>query len=401
MIDHALAFAECNFPIIPVRVCRDGDRWHKQPMVGWDLATTNEITIRSWWSDWPDALPAIPLRRTNWAVIDADRREGVDGVAQVTGLGPLGPHSRITTPSGGLHLVFAQPDPPITKLNWCEGVEVLGTSCLLTCYDLEELKFPFVAPRAVLPEMFRRPKAENGQCPALIRQRRTQVIGNLIKKAGLDTPPHDPVLVADLAAALRKMNARNWRGDHDGWFALMAACAYVGIACDDFVAWSISDPHYAHDDALIRRKWRSLKPKHGGALMAALKARGIKVKRAGGRLIDEVPLTKSEPEPRPSSTPPNLRRASARINSAIDAIVRDPTEHCLFWASCLCAEIVHECKLNPTQITDLIAGNAYPALHKTLGKEGIRRTIENAFRHVEEKYLATPTDGQKGELTWQ
>jgi hypothetical protein len=399
MIDLALAFAECNFPIIPVRVCRDGGRWRKQPMAGWDLATTNEITIRSWWSDWPDALPAIPLRRTNWAVVDADRRDGVDGVAQVTGLGPLGPHSRIATPSGGLHLVFAQPDPPITKLNWCPGVEVLGTSCLLTCYDLDELKFPFVAPRAILPEMFRRPRAENAQYPALVRQRRTQVIGNLIKKAGLDTSPHDPVLVADLTTALHKMNACNWRGDHDGWFALMAACAYVGIRCDDFVAWSVSDPYYVNDGALIRRKWRSLKPKHGGALMAALKARGIKIKRADGRLIDEAPLTKPDPdpEPRPRPTPRNLRRAGARINSAIDAIYRDPTEHCLFWASCLCAEIVHECKLNPTQITDLIAGNAYPALHKTLGKEGIRRTIENAFRHVEEKYLATPTDGQKGD----
>jgi hypothetical protein len=207
------------------------------------------------------------------------------------------------------------------------------------------------------------------------------------------------VLVADLTTALRKMNACNWRGDHDGWFALMAACAYVGIECDDFVAWSISDPHYAHDGALIRRKWRSLKPKHGGALMAALKARGIKIKRADGRLIDEVPLTNPDPEPRPK---PNLRRANVRINSAIDAINRDPTEHCLFWAACLCAEIVHECELNPTQITDLIAKNVSPTpLRNTLGKEGIRRTIENAFRHVKEKYLATPDDGQKGELTWQ
>jgi hypothetical protein len=398
MIDLALAFAECNFPIIPIRVYRDSDRWRKQPMAGWDLATTNEITIRSWWSDWPDALPAIPLKKTNLCVVDADRREGIDGVAQVTGLGPLGPHSRITTPSGGLHLVFAQPGPSITKLNWCEGVEVLGTSCLLTCYDLEELKFPFVAPRAVLPEMFRRPRAENAQCPALVKQRRNLVIGNLIKKAGLDTSPHDPVLVADLTAALRKMNVRNWRGNHDGWFALMAACAYVGIARDDFVAWSIGDPHYANDGALIRRKWRTLKPKHGGALMAALKERGIKLKRADGRLFDEVPLTEPEPEPKPKPTEMrlNLRRADARINSAIDAISRDPTERCLFWSACLCAEIIHEYKFKPTQVMNLIAGNAYlTPLRKTLGKEGIRRTIANAFRHVEEKYLATP-NGQKG-----
>src|SRR5215469_4854938 len=181
-IDQALAFADAYFPIIPVRVYRDGERWRKQPMTSWDLATTKEITIRSWWSDWPDALPAIPLKKTNLCVVDADRRVGIDGVAQVTGLGPLGPHSRIATPSGGLHLVFAQPPEPITKLDWCAGVEILGTSCLLTCYDLEELKFPHVAPRAVLPEMFRQPRAENIQCPALVKQHRALVVRNLIKK---------------------------------------------------------------------------------------------------------------------------------------------------------------------------------------------------------------------------
>jgi hypothetical protein len=358
-------------------------------MASWDLATTNEITIQSWWSDWPDALPAIPLKKTNLCVVDADRREGIDGVAQVTGLGPLGPHSRIATPSGGLHLVFAQPDPPISKLNWCEGVEILGTSCLLTCYDLDELRFPHVAPRAVLSEMFRRPKAVE----------RKSVERNLINKEGLETPSQG-VLVADLTSALRKMDVRDWRGEHDEWFALMAACAYFGITCDDFVAWSISDPYYASDGALIRRKWRSLKPKHGGALMAALKARGIKVNRADGQLIDEVSPTEPELEPKP--TRPNLRRADARINSAIDAIDRDPTERCLFWAACLCAEIVHECKLKPTQIVELIEKNvSITPLQKTLGKEGIRRTIVNAFRHVEEKLLTEPNDGQRGELKWE
>ena len=166
----------------------------------------------------------------------------------------------------------------------------------------------------------------------------------------------------------------------------MAACAYVGITCADFVAWSVSDPYYARDGALIRRKWRSLKPRHGGALMAALKARGIKVRRASGRLIDEVPLT--EPSTDPRSEQLNLRRADARINSTISAIDSDPTERCLFWASCQCAEIVHECKLSPTQIAELIAANvSLTPLRKTLGKEGIRRTIANAFRHVEEKLL--------------
>jgi hypothetical protein len=361
MIAQALAFADANFPIIPVRVYRDGERWRKQPMVGWDLATTKEITIRSWWSDWPDALPAIPLKKTNLCAVDADKREGVDGVAAVTGLGPLGPHSRIATPSGGLHLVFAQPPEPITKLDWCEGVEVLGTSCLLTCYDLDELRFPFVAPRAVLPEMFRKPRVE-----------RRAVVRNLINKGGQETRyiPQGHVLAADLTAALRKMDVRDWRGEHDDWFALMAACAYYGIARDDFVAWSISDPHYASDGALIRRKWRTLKPKHGGALMAALKARGIKVKRAGGGLIDEVPLKA------------RVRDWRSRFDGIRDWLRDHPGEQNLFNASCFVAEIAPHTANVKALLLQVCAANG---LTKLLGVEGCRKTIERGFARIEGK----------------
>src|SRR5262249_40426712 len=134
-------------PIIPVALRRDGERWRKQPLIGWDRATTDIDVVEGWWRQWPNALPGIPLRFTNLVVVDADRREGVDGLAEVAGLRMLGPHSKIATPSGGLHMVFAQPPEPITsKFEWCRGVEVIGWSGLLTCYDLEALQFPRVAP---------------------------------------------------------------------------------------------------------------------------------------------------------------------------------------------------------------------------------------------------------------
>src|SRR6266849_291129 len=160
MMTVPLAFAEAGFPIIPVQIApKPNGGWRKQPMAKWSLATTDEDVIGDWWRAWPDALPGIPLARMGWAVVDAD---GPEGAKKVTGIGCLGPHSASDTPSGGKHLVFAQPDPPITKLRWCDDVEVLGTSCLLTCYDLEELRFPHVAPRAVLPEMFWKPRDAEG-----------------------------------------------------------------------------------------------------------------------------------------------------------------------------------------------------------------------------------------------
>jgi hypothetical protein len=226
---------------------------------------------------------------------------------------------------------------------------------------------------------------------------RKSVEGNLkIKesKEALISRAEGDTWVADLTSALRQMDARDWRGAYEEWLGLATACAYYNIRCEDFVAWSVSDPYYASDGALIRRIWRSLKPTHGGALMAALKARGIKTKRADGALYLEVPLNTAEPE---TKSTPNLRRADARINSAIRAIDSDPTERCLFWASCLCAEIVHECNFKPTRIVDLIEKNVWlTPLRKTLGKEGVQRTIANAFRHVQQKYLTEP-NGQKGD----
>jgi hypothetical protein len=209
--------------------------------------------------------------------------------------------------------------------------------------------------------------------------------GNPSKERIISTP-HDPVLVADCTAALRKMNVEDWRGKHDPWFELLMGCKYVGIALEDWVEWCVSDPHYADHAEIIERKWHSVVPTHGGAFWRELSKRKIKL----GNRDNEYAGVPSK-RPNPSSTePPNLRRADARINSAISVIERDPTERCLFWASCLCAEIVHECKLKPTQITNLIAANAsLTPLRKTLGKEGVQRTIVNAFRHVEEKYLAT------------
>jgi hypothetical protein len=179
---HVKQFAGAGFPIIPVALHRVEGKWKKQPLVGWDKASTSEEVIEGWWRCWPEALPGIPLRYTTLVVVDADRRDGVDGVGELSALKMLGPHSKIATPSGGLHMVFAQPDPPITsRFQWCKGVEVMGSSGLLTCYDLEALRFPYVAPRAILPEMFRRPR-DRGEPPSKVpriksREERDAAVG--------------------------------------------------------------------------------------------------------------------------------------------------------------------------------------------------------------------------------
>jgi hypothetical protein len=195
--------------------------------------------------------------------------------------------------------------------------------------------------------------------------------------------PHDPALVADCTTALWEMNAEDWRGKHDQWFELLMGCKYVGISLADFTEWCVSDPEYADDAELIQRKWHSVEAKHGGAFWRELSRRRIRLgKGKGDNERAEVPNGK------PKSTFTPSRNPDARLNYIANKISENPTEPALFSWACLAAEIVHECKRKPSQIMRLLEGAArISPLWETLGREGIRRTISNAFWKVEERLL--------------
>jgi hypothetical protein len=195
---------------------------------------------------------------------------------------------------------------------------------------------------------------------------------------------HSPVVVGDLTAALWKLDACEWR-DHDAWLGLMTACQYEGIRCEDFVKWSISDPDYKDDAEEIRQRWLTLKAGHGGALRAALKAKGIEV----GTHAVEVPLTSSSAAGRHHN-----KSVGDRLIGACVSFKRNPTERNLFSHACLIAEIVHQYGLVPTYYRtakpymELLAGAAFQTeLWKRLGPDGCRRSIANAFAHVEAKRI--------------
>jgi hypothetical protein len=193
-------------------------------------------------------------------------------------------------------------------------------------------------------------------------------------------PSGEPVVVADLTAALNRMNPIDWRGDYEGWFALLMGAKYVGISLATFTQWSIQDPVYADDAEEIARQWWSIEPKHRGGFFAALKVRGIRVQTT------------------PSAVPPaavsrhHNKTVGDRLIGACVSFKRNPTERSLFSHACLIAEIVHEHKLVPTwyrtpkPYMELLAAAAFRTeLWKSLGAEGCRRSIANAFGHVEAK----------------
>jgi hypothetical protein len=181
----------------------------------------------------------------------------------------------------------------------------------------------------------------------------------------------DPVVVGDLTSALNRINPIDYR-DRDPWLELLIACKSVGMSLQAFTAWSIQDPVYAGDAAEIARQWRSIAPGHGGALWAALKARGIEIRRQRR----EVPLAsamRAGGEHRHHN-----KSVGDRLIGACVSFKRNPTERSLFSHACLVAEIVHEHRLVPDRhptsklYMDLLASAAAQTeLWKLLGRRGV------------------------------
>jgi hypothetical protein len=283
----------------------------------------------------------------------------------------------ITTPSGGTHLVFVQPPEAVTRFQWSANVEVLGTSSLLTCYDLDELLFPRVAPRAVLPKMFWKAKGEDG----------SKGVPKIKSKA---PPLAVEVEVASLTAALWRLDPVDWRGDYDGWFALATACQFVGIAKAEWVKWSLSDPVYAADARLIERIWDSAKPKHGGAFYAACAERGVRVSKAAGREASS-PLYLGHPLSASSTSASRSRQPTrnwlSRVNTVCAALSRKQDADCLFWAGCRVAEVMIDTKKPTLKVARALLEAACPNLRKAIGADEISRIITNAFHEVEKGEL--------------
>jgi hypothetical protein len=218
------------------------------------------------------------------------------------------------------------------------------------------------------------------------REPRRDVAGSVKRVLSTSLPLHCHG-VDGWTEALFKLDPVGWRNSNGsaegylGWLKLMMACKAVGIGLADFTRWSTQDPVYANDGDVIARKWKSVKAEHGGALSAALKEAGVKVDGRGRELNAEEPL-------RGRSTP--TRNWRSRLECTCNALERNPTEPMLFWAACVFGEVMHECKKpTPTVAMKLLEQSAKDCgLWKTLGRDGVRRTIANGLRYVEEKVLA-------------
>lgn len=168
MLDHALDYAANGWPVFPC------DPATKAPLVSRGLysATTDEPTIKRWWSHWRDAMIGLPTgAATGVWVLDVDLKD--DGPAQLAALletnGPLPDTFVVDTASGGRHYYFQFAEGVRNRGKFAPGLDVRGEGGYViaahsvrddgTFYDLATDHEPADAPQWLLELVVKRQAA--------------------------------------------------------------------------------------------------------------------------------------------------------------------------------------------------------------------------------------------------
>jgi hypothetical protein len=125
-LDQALEYAAGadGWPVFP---CAPDGTDRKKPLTQHGLrdATIDQVQIAAWWRRWPRALIGVPTgAASGFVVLDVDvKRLKVNGFDTLADLGyaALPNTPMVHTSSGGLHLYFAPPAPPIRNTAGSRG----------------------------------------------------------------------------------------------------------------------------------------------------------------------------------------------------------------------------------------------------------------------------------------
>jgi Bifunctional DNA primase/polymerase, N-terminal/Primase C terminal 1 (PriCT-1) len=135
LLDAGLTYAARGWHVFPCHTptptgcsctkrdaCTDRGK-HPRTLHGLKDASTDEATIRRWWTDWPMAnIGVVTGALSGLVVLDVDtRKQGEDSLADLEqSYSPL-PETVMQITGNGLHYLFAHPGSPVKN-----GVAVLG-----------------------------------------------------------------------------------------------------------------------------------------------------------------------------------------------------------------------------------------------------------------------------------
>jgi hypothetical protein len=254
-------------------------------------------------------------------VIDIDPRNG--GKRELFGF-DLTDYPTVLTPSGGWHIYMLLPP----------GVEIYKNRDQFPGVDFKSIGGYVVGPGSVHPDFPEGPKYQwddfstltfpPKQCPpellAIIARSHTSYdeLEGLIE-TDLWTPEQ-------VKESLGKLNVEDF-GDNETWFALMIAVheASGGLAKQEFLEWSTSDPKYSEHEKIIGKRWDSLRAgKAGnagaGTLLHILLEHGVEGPLNIDLTAEFADVVKDNPNPQTPDLPLVIRIKGGFLPQQVRAI---------------------------------------------------------------------------------
>jgi hypothetical protein len=226
LLEAALGYAAQGIPVFPLKAKE------KVPLTvrGFKDATTDEQTIRAWWTRWPNANVGIPTgAASGWAVVDIDAQGGgLDSLKElVDAYGEIPTGRRSKTGNGGAHLIFQHVNGfrnSASKL--AKGIDTRGDGGYIVAP-------PSVHPNGTVYQWT--DEGEPGELPAWLDPRNTP--GNL-SSLNLTRRSIDSRGVERCRAYLEKVpNAISGNGGHGA--TLRAACECFRFGLTESQAWDM------------------------------------------------------------------------------------------------------------------------------------------------------------------
>lgn len=127
-LDAALRYADIGWPVFPCKPDKKPATEH-----GYKDATTDHAKIVAWWRRMPDAPIGVATGEAHLCVIDLDfdpanGKDGPTTFAQLASTEPHGCGLIASTPRGGRHYFYMEPDPPVVSgTDLAPGIDVRGT----------------------------------------------------------------------------------------------------------------------------------------------------------------------------------------------------------------------------------------------------------------------------------
>ena len=264
--DWALQLAEAGIAIFP---CGPD----KKALIKWrTLSSSDSDAVAQWWTQFPNALPAIDLEKSDLVVLDGDRHGGPDGRTALRNLlrQQRDFNNRVTpsalTPGDGAHVYFGQNGHELgnARGELPDGVDVRGAGGYV------------IAPYAMLPDG-RQYRAVPGT-------------PDLIAAYQAGTIPHVPQGVVDLIKARKQTQAREQQQTEkaNGTAGGVREQAYAAAALEGCAAELAAAARGSRNELLNRLAFRLGRMIVRGWLeRAAVKSNLIGAMHANGYLGEE------------------------------------------------------------------------------------------------------------------